>query len=75
MKIIAIQLQNIRGFQNVPKTDLSEGINIFIGANNSGKTTLLNSIFQLQRQVLYAQDITIGRQKGKVELFFSGFAI
>lgn len=72
MKITAIQLQNIRGFQFVPKTNMSEGINIFIGANNSGKSTLLNSIFMLQRQVLGHQDITIGNNSGKIELFFSG---
>src|SRR5688572_28181045 len=72
MKITAILLQNVRGFQNTPKTSLSEGINIFIGANNSGKSTLLSSIFLLQRRVLTRNDITIGRQKGKVELFFTG---
>jgi predicted ATPase len=72
MKITAIQLENVRGFQSVPKMILSDGINIFIGANNSGKSTLLNSIFQLQRQVLNVQDITIGRQNGRIELFFSG---
>ncbi|NOS91199.1 MAG: AAA family ATPase [Cyclobacteriaceae bacterium] len=72
MKITAIQLQNLRGFQNVPKTDFSERINIFIGANNSGKSTLLNAIFQLQRHVLTSQDITIGQKSGKIELYFSG---
>ncbi|TAF73815.1 MAG: hypothetical protein EAZ53_11325 [Bacteroidetes bacterium] len=72
MRITAIQLENVRGFQNIPKTNLSDGINIFIGANNSGKSTLLNAIFQLQRQVLNSTDITIGRQNGKIELFFSG---
>lgn len=72
MKITAIQLQNIRGFQNVPKTKVSKGINIFIGANNAGKSTLLNSIFLLQRNTLSRNDITIGQSTGKVELFFSG---
>lgn len=72
MKITAIKLQNIRGFQNLPKTIMSEGINIFIGANNSGKSTLLNSVFQLQRQVLTKHDITLGNKTGRIELFFSG---
>lgn len=72
MKITAIQLQNVRGFQNIPKTNLSEGINIFIGANNAGKSTLLNSIFLLQRHTLHRNDITIGQNTGRVELFFTG---
>jgi AAA15 family ATPase/GTPase len=72
MKITAIQLQNVRGFQNVPKTNLSERINIFIGANNAGKSTLLNSIFLLQRHTLHKHDITIGQNTGRVELFFTG---
>ncbi|MCW3076128.1 MAG: hypothetical protein JWO32_737 [Bacteroidetes bacterium] len=72
MKITSIALQNVRGFQNIPKTSLSESINIFIGANNSGKSTILNSVFQLQRQVLSKQDITIGKTNGRIDLYFNG---
>jgi AAA domain, putative AbiEii toxin, Type IV TA system/AAA ATPase domain len=72
MKITAIQLRNVRGFQNIPKTNLSEGINILIGANNAGKSTILNSVFLLQRLSLQKNDITIGQNTGRVELFFTG---
>lgn len=72
MKITAIQLQNVRGFRYIQKTDLSESLNIFIGANNAGKSTLLNAIFMLQKPVLSKTDITIGETTGKIELFFSG---
>jgi AAA15 family ATPase/GTPase len=72
MKISAIIIQNIRGFQNVSKTDLSKTINVFVGPNNSGKSTILNCIFMLQRNVLTNHDITIGQSEGKIELFFQG---
>ncbi len=45
MKITSIALSNIRGFKKLPKMELSRSINIFIGAYNSGKSTILNSIF------------------------------
>jgi AAA15 family ATPase/GTPase len=72
MKITAIEIENVRGFQKVPKTDFSDSINIFIGPNNAGKSTILNSIFLLQRIVLGNNDITIGQTKGKIELYYKG---
>ncbi|MBN8696954.1 MAG: AAA family ATPase [Bacteroidetes bacterium] len=72
MKITAIEIENVRGFQRIPKTDFSDSINIFIGPNNAGKSTILNSIFQFQRQVLNRNDITIGQTQGKIELYYKG---
>jgi len=72
MKITAIDIENVRGFQKVPKTDFSDSINIFIGPNNAGKSTILNSIFLLQRHVFGNNDITIGQTKGKIELYYKG---
>lgn len=73
MKITAIELKNIRGFKSLPKTEFSKRINVFIGANNAGKSTILNSIFTLQRNgVLVGTDITIGEQTGEVRLFLEG---
>lgn len=73
MKITAIEIENVRSFQEVPKTDFSESINIFIGPNNAGKSTILNSIFLLQRQqILTSNDITIGQSNGKIGLYFKG---
>lgn len=68
MKITTIELTNIRGFRKLSKTELSSSINIFIGANNSGKSTILSSLFMLQRQsVLKQSDITIGANLGVIE--------
>lgn len=72
MKITAIAIENVRGFQKISKTDFSDSINIFIGPNNAGKSTILNSIFLLQRQVLNSNDITVGQTQGKIELFYKG---
>lgn len=72
MKITAITIDNVRGFHHVPFTQFSESINVFIGSNNAGKTTILNSIFQLQRTVFGLQDITKGQGGGLIQLYFSG---
>jgi len=72
MKITAIQVENLRGFNKIEKTELSRTINVFIGSNNAGKTTILNSIFHLQRPNLGVQDITIGKTIGEVRLYFEG---
>ncbi len=60
MEITGIELSNVRGFKELRKLGLSKGINILIGPNNTGKSTILNSIFQLQRQTFNSNDITIG---------------
>ncbi len=73
MKITAIELTNIRGFKKLHKTEVSDKINVFIGANNSGKSTIINSIFSLQRQnILTSHDITIAESVGEVKLYLKG---
>lgn len=74
MKITAIELQNIRGFKNLQRIGLSKKINLFIGPNNAGKSTLLNSVFLLQKpNALVLSDRTIGETNSKVSLIFNGF--
>lgn len=73
MKIEALQLLNLRGFKNLPKTNFSPNINLLIGSNNSGKSTLLNSLFLIQRpNVLNRSDITIGQSNGNITVFVTG---
>jgi AAA15 family ATPase/GTPase len=72
MKIIAIELENIRGFRTTGKVEISDTINVFIGPNNAGKSTLLNSIYLLQRNVFSKADITLGQREGKIRLFYNG---
>jgi AAA15 family ATPase/GTPase len=73
MKITALELTNIRGFKKLEKTEFSEKINVFIGPNNSGKSTILNSIFVLQRKSAISNtDITLGEKKAEIRIFYKG---
>lgn len=73
MKITGIELDNVKGFQRLDRVNFSETINVFIGPNNSGKSTILNSIFKLQIGcTLGKKDITVGREQGFVTLYFNG---
>ncbi|WP_295664213.1 ATP-binding protein [uncultured Mucilaginibacter sp.] len=72
MKITAIEIENIRCFKSVPRTELSKSINIFIGPNNTGKTTILKSIYLLQYNSFDLNDITQGHDKGEIKLSFIG---
>ncbi|MCU0443227.1 MAG: AAA family ATPase [Bacteroidia bacterium] len=72
MKITAINIENVRGFKRISKLKFSNSINVFLGSNNSGKSTILNSIYQIQAPYLQKSDITIGEDFGRVELYFEG---
>lgn len=48
MKLQNFQLKNIRCFEDTGNIALSPQINVFVGKNNSGKTTIINSILNLQ---------------------------
>jgi predicted ATPase len=69
MWISNIKLENIRGFIDTDTIELSKNINLFVGQNNSGKSTLLNSILLLQYASLDQGDITLGRDKGRITHF------
>lgn len=44
MYISELEIENFRGFNGQTKILLNNGINVFIGQNNSGKTTLIKAI-------------------------------
>ena len=72
MKITSIELNNVRGFRNLD-INFSKRVNVFVGANNSGKSTLLNCILAMQqKEVLGPQDVSIGMNSGKVKIFYDG---
>lgn len=70
MKITTIELKNIKSFVGLHGISLSERINILIGANNSGKSTILTSILLLQSKIFYKDEIAIGHEDGEILLGF-----
>ena len=48
MKLLNFQLKNIRCFEDTGQINIGQQVNVFVGRNNAGKTTLLNSILSMQ---------------------------
>ncbi len=53
--ISRITINNLKSFINAD-VELSSGINVIVGRNNSGKSTILQSVLLLQSQVLGSED-------------------
>ncbi len=72
MKVKSINLINIKCFERLD-LDLSEKINVFIGANNSGKSTILKSLLEMQYPESIGKDSIRKTSEGaSMEVFFSG---
>jgi AAA15 family ATPase/GTPase len=68
MWIKKVDLTNFRSYAN-GSIELSKGINLIVGQNNSGKSTLLKSFAWLQDgSPISAQDIRKKEQNGSIEL-------
>jgi predicted ATP-dependent endonuclease of OLD family len=57
MKLQSLRLKNIRCFDDTGNLDLSPRLNIFVGRNNSGKSTLLKAISGLQINSFDGNDV------------------
>jgi predicted ATP-dependent endonuclease of OLD family len=66
-------LENVRSFE---KADLSfsKGINLLVGPNNSGKSTILLPLLSVQHNLpsLHPSDLRIGSTKAVAQVFFGG---
>lgn len=72
MWISKIFLNNFRSFVKESIT-LSPKINVFIGANNSGKSSVLNAMrFLEDSNALSSEDLRIGEEEGSIAIEFSG---
>src|SRR4051794_5486820 len=65
MWVSSLELTNIRGFRSTT-LDLSKQMNLLVGHNNSGKSTILKSIYMLQSDSLSPDDITLGETNGTI---------
>jgi len=72
MKIFKINLSNVRGYSEA-QIELSSGINIVVGENNSGKTTILRTLLFLQDTSLFQPiDIRVRESQASITLTFDG---
>ena len=72
MRISKVSLSNIRGYENA-ELELSSGINLIIGENNSGKTTILKSLLLAHdTSALSSSDLRINEYQGSIEINFTG---
>ncbi|MFC1981642.1 ATP-dependent endonuclease [Chloroflexota bacterium] len=71
MWITRIKLSNVRSFKTLDMS-LSKGINILVGANNSGKSTVLHAAGNIQaNQLVTPKDMRIGTTDSRVELILN----
>ncbi len=66
MFVKSIKLLNIRSFSEI-EIELSKNINLLVGNNNSGKSTIIKSLFRLQNlQSLGLDDIRKSSEYGRI---------
>jgi len=68
MKFNSLQLINLKSFKDTGLINLSNGINIFIGNNNAGKSTIISALYELQNPKFSNKDIRIGTNSSKVSI-------
>ena len=68
MRVTSLRLKNFRSFADSGAIDLNQ-INVLIGANNSGKTTILRGLNQLQLGVPDPfGDVRVGETEARIEI-------
>jgi predicted ATPase len=71
MWISEIELRNFRSFSDA-KIQLSKGINLIVGSNNSGESSLLRSILWLQQGFSLSEtDLRISQDNGYIQLLIN----
>jgi predicted ATP-dependent endonuclease of OLD family len=73
MWINKVELSNIRCFAQA-NINFSERMNVLIGENNSGKSTILHAIRHIQEGGMNSTFIRSGEQDGSVKIYFQGDA-
>lgn len=60
MWISSLEINNIKSFETSEQISLSRNMNILLGPNNSGKSTIIKVLYLLQQRRLEIEDIRIG---------------
>ena len=72
MHITLLRIENVRSFDKA-EISFSKSINLFVGANNNGKSTILNCIHFLQGDFLNQSDIRLGNKNFTIHLNFENY--
>lgn len=70
MYIKSLKLKDFRSFSILKETFFSKNINVLIGANNSGKSSILLALLELQNSQLQESDIRIGTNQLNIIIEF-----
>lgn len=65
MKVKSLAIKNLKSYPEA-ELELSPGINLLIGANNSGKSTIIRALLNLQYNNLDKKDIRINETTAKI---------
>ena len=73
MYVEKLDILNIRSYQNV-SLEFSQGINLIVGANNSGKSTILRCLQRLQQGItgISKEDVRKSNTIGKIHIKLAG---
>ncbi len=72
MRIKSLGIANIKSFADSGDIQLSPSLNVFVGQNNAGKTTILKALSAIQNQNAFvASDRRRGLDQGEVRLVVS----
>jgi predicted ATP-dependent endonuclease of OLD family len=72
MKFSRLQLTNIRSFQSADLV-LSPKVTLIVGENNSGKSTLLQSILFVQQSLISSESVRYGHLRGNINVEMTAF--
>jgi len=68
MFVKQLRLINLRSFADT-SIQFSTGINLLVGNNNSGKSTIIKSLYKLQDlQTFRSEDVRKGKQLGRIQI-------
>jgi predicted ATPase len=71
MRVLRVEIEALKGFSNTGSIELSPSINLLVGPNNSGKSTIIRALMSLQRFTLQPSDVRIGSAQAIVRTFLA----